>query len=309
MILAFSFIRRAGACAVPPDRIPEFGHKMHKRRISRVLLGFLRHSVIPAPGFRPGILLAALCLLPSAHLAAQGAGAFGSHERNTSALIGIFYDLKQNQQRAPMSEGGKHYAATIDDFIVSGFDEALLNRFFRAPLPLYTTQIHTGRLSAEVAPKAFGVENEVKPRGWVVHYKGQIAPPEDGTYRFVGHADDLLVVAINRRVVLNGSLRSTPLKQLNWKSPEGKGAPIAALKNPSYGDWMELSADQPVDVDILIGERPGGIFQAYLFYEKQGETYPKNKAGHLILPLFQVAELPDNSKDYLTDRPVWRCLE
>ena len=240
---------------------------------------------------------------------AEEPGVFGRSERGTAALVGIFYDLKQTQQREPIPGGGKDYAKIIDDFLVSGLDEALFNRFFRAGLPLYTTQIAIGRMSADAAPKAFGVEGVVKPRDWVVHYKGQIAPPEDGTYRFVGAADDMLTVAINRKVVLVGNLPDTRFPLLNWKLPAGQGPATAAHKGAKYGDWIELRADRPVDIDILIGERPGGMFNALLLYQKKGETYPVTKRGEVILPLFQVAPVAMQDATFLTNHPPWRCVE
>lgn len=251
------------------------------------------------------VMMAAVLPRPAG---AQELDSFGSSERSTSALIGIFYDLKQNQQREPMN-GRKDFGKIVDEFVSSGFDEALLNRYFRAPLPLYTTQIAMPRMSAEVAPKAFGVDGEVESRAWVVHYKGQISPPSDGVYRFVGRADDLMVVAINRQVVLDGSLGGTSkqLVKTNWQRPAPGSAP-AANRSATYGSWIELKAGQPVDIDILIGEWPGGIFNAILLYEKQGETYATSGSG-IVLPLFQVAPRPDGKREYLTDRPLWKCIE
>jgi hypothetical protein len=270
-------------------------------------------AYVSRPFFRPGQWVAcAFALVACAAgrpVFAQEPGAFGRSERGTAALVGIFYDLKQTQQREPIPGNGRDYAKFIDEFIVSGFDEALFNRFFRAGLPLYTTQVATGRMNAEAAPKAFGVEEVVKPRAWVVHYKGQVAPPVDGTYRFVGAADDMLVVAINRRVVLVGNLPSTQFPLLAWKPPADPGPKTAANTGAKYGDWIDLQADKPVDIDILIGERPGGIFNAVVLYEKKGETYPRTSKGEIVLPLFQVASLAMNETQFLTDRPPWRCFE
>lgn len=232
---------------------------------------------------------------------------FGRSERGTGALVGIFYDLKQTQKREPVSGPGMEYSKIIDRFLVEGLDEALLNRFFRAGLPLYTTQIATGRLSADAAPKAFGVDGVVKPRNWLVHYKGQVAPPTDGVYRFVGHADDMMAVAVNRKVVLVGNHSATKFPELDWKPNSGRV--VAAGRSMIFGDWIELRADKPVDIDILIGERPGGVFHAHLLYEKQGEEYPRNGKGEVVLPLFQVAPLVMKDPGYLTDRPPWRCVD
>ena len=241
--------------------------------------------------------------------AAQSETVFGRNERKGSTLIGIFYDLKQTQQREPIPEFARRYCPSLDEFFVSGFDEALLNRFFRAALPLYTTQFAIPMMNANGAPKAFGVENMVKPSYWVVHYKGQVSPPADGTYRFVGNFDDLLVVAINRKVILDGSRPDTRFPRLAWKEPADKGPKVAANDMSRYGDWVELKAGQPVDIDILIGERPGGQFHGVILYEKKGETYPRNERGQAVLPLFQTAENSMNDNRFLTDRPVWKCVE
>jgi hypothetical protein len=259
-----------------------------------------------APSFFLSLVLFAGVL---AEVRGEEPAAFGRSERGGAALVGIFYDLKQTQRREPVPGNGRDYTRFIDEFLVAGLDEALFNKFFRAGLPLYTTQIATGRLNAESAPKAFGVEGVVKPRNWVVHYKGQIAPPGDGTYRFVGAADDVMAVAVNRRVVLVSNQPSSKFPLLDWKPPAGQGPRPAAHAGAKYGDWIELRADRPVDIDILIGERPGGVFNALLLYEKKGETYPRNNKGEIILPLFQVAALPMDDTRYLTDRAPWRCFE
>ncbi|MDF3056312.1 MAG: hypothetical protein K0R17_527 [Rariglobus sp.] len=245
----------------------------------------------------------------SSAAAAAPDDAFGRSERKGATLIGIFYDLKQTQQREPIPEFARRYCPYLDEFLVSGFDEALLNRFFRAATPLYTTQFAIPNMNANGAPKAFGVEGVVKPSYWVVHYKGQVAPPVDGTYRFVGNFDDLLIVAINRKVILDGSRPDTRFPRLNWKEPADKGPKVAANEIAEYGDWIDLKAGQPVDLDILIGERPGGQFHGVILYEKKGETYPRNERGQAILPLFQIAENQMNNPRFLTDRPVWTCVE
>jgi hypothetical protein len=253
--------------------------------------------------------LVALCVRVPADLRADETTAFGSDRRGTAALVGIFYDLKQSQQRVALPGSGRDYAKIVDEFLVSGLDEGLLNRFFRAGRPLYTTQIATGRLNAEAAPKAFGVEGVVQPRLWVVHYKGQVAPPEDGVYRFVGAADDMLAVTIERKVVLVGNHPATKFPVLNWQRAVDPGPKPAAHEGAIYGDWIELRAGRPVDIDILVGERPGGIFNALLLYQKKGEVYPLTKKGEVVLPLFQIAARPSSETRYLTDRPPWKCFE
>lgn len=248
------------------------------------------------------LLAGLICAVPCR---AQSGNVFGTAERKGATLIGIFYDLKQTQKREPVPDYARTYNATIDEFVVSGFDEAVLNRFFRAALPLYTTQFAIPYMNADGAPKAFGVHGTVDPSHWVVHYKAQIAPPADGTYRFVGGFDDVLIVAINRKVVLNGSLPQTKLPRLGWKEPADKGPPVAGNGSARYGDWIVLKAGQPVDIDILIGERPGGKFMGFLFYQKQGEVNPRST----VLPLFQLAEHRMDDRYFSTTGPVWQCFD
>lgn len=262
---------------------------------------FFHASLFRAVVVAPIVILGAI--------SARAEDAFGTRERQAAALVGIFYDLKQTQQGEPIPKFQSNYAKALDEFLVAGFDEALLNRYYRAPLPLYTTQLAIRRMHAAAAPRAFDVEDVVQPSYWVVHYKGQVAPPADGTYRFVGNFDDVLIVAINRRVVLNGSRPDTKLPLLDWREAADKGPRVAANGLAAYGDWLDLKAGEPVDIDILIGERPGSSFYGVLLWQKKGETYPLDADGRVILPLFQTAPRPDGNPLYLTDRPFWTCFD
>ncbi len=249
------------------------------------------------------------CLFACARSVASEETAFGTQERQAAALIGIFYDLKQTQQREPIPNFAGNFTRALDEFLISDFDETLLSRYFRATRPVYATRLSIRRMNADVAPKVFGVEQFVKPSYWIIHYKGQVAPPADGTYRFVGNFDDVLIVAVNSRVVLNGSRPDTRLPRLNWRETDTAGPRSAANGLAARGDWIALRANEPVDIDIIIGERPGSSFYGVLLYEKQGETYPLNAEGRIILPLFQTAPRPDENPNYLTDQPPWTSLE
>ena len=161
------------------------------------------------------LLLWAVLLFPSVLLQAgepEDPNVFGSKEAGTTGLIGIIYDLKQNQKREPSGVVPDVYGGIIHEFLAKDWDESVLNRYFRAAQPLYTTQIFIPMMSAGAAPKAFGMEKIIKPSAWVVHYKGQVSPPEDGTYRFMCYSDDMIAVGINGRTVCQGSRRDIPLE-------------------------------------------------------------------------------------------------
>ena len=211
-----------------------------------------------------GFIVAAALLATTTR--AQDA-AFGSPDKQgQAALIGILYDLKQTQQREPTKETERTYKGVIADFLKSNWDEDILNRYFRVTRPVYTTQIFIPTINADQAPKAFGVSDVVKPRMWVVHYKGQVAPPEGGVYRFSGNADDILAVSINNRTVLVAGRPDCLPPKTVWHSS------VPDERETSFGDWISLKAGEVVDFDVIIGERPGGQFRALLWIEKEGAS-------------------------------------
>ena len=230
--------------------------------------------------------LLTLLLLPFT-LRAQEDSVFGSRIPSEKALIGILYDLKQTQLREPTGMTIVGYNNLVDEFLSKGWDESVLNRYYRVTRPLYTTQIFIPLIAAASAPKAFGVEKIVKPSFWMIHYKGQVAPPTAGTWRFWGYGEEVCSVAINSKNVLLSNWKEITAPSVGWKSPEGPGQP-AASGFIKAGDWFTLGAHEVVDLDVIIGERGGGVFCAFLLIEKKGDIY-EQLDGHPILPVFQLA--------------------
>ena len=236
---------------------------------------------------------------------------FGASKQSEAALTGMLYDLKQTQDHHRTNVDPETYSAVIDEFLSRGWDENVLNRYYRVSKPLYTTQIFVPNMNADQAPKAFGAEKTVKPSRWVIHYKGQVSPPETGTYRFWGIADDVMAAAVNGKTVLVGNRLDTRLPRTNWRASERDGA-HAGDGSLRPGDWMSLKQGEIIDLDVIIGERPGGLFNAFLMIEKQGGNYDTDRRGHLILPIFQVA--PYNTPtppdaQFATGFPVWKSYQ
>lgn len=236
------------------------------------------------------------------------ANVFGSEKKSEAALIGILYDLKQNQKREPQNV---KYVELIGTFIREGWDEGILNRFFRVTKPLYTTQIFIPTMGANFAPKAFNAEKEVKPSAWVIHYKGQVSPPHAGTFRFVGLADDFVAVAVNGKTVMVGEHPGSQLENDGWRNDPRQG-PQTPSGKAVCGDWITLKEGEVVDLDVMIGERPGGQFGAWLMVEEQGVTYPPGP----VLPVFQLAAhpLPEESRDVpkasaAKPEELWKCYQ
>ena len=189
----------------------------------------------------------------------------GTTKRTAGALIGIFYDFKQDLHRQKIPHPRADCERVLTHFVESGFDEAVMNKYYRVPVPLYTTQIQLDTMDSDYAPKSFGVEKTVEPAHWFVHYKGQIAAPSDGTYRFLGDSDDFLVVGINGKTVLVAQMADTPV-HTKWFPKEA-----ATGRYQAAGDWINCRAGEPVDIDIVTGDNPGGQFRSILDVQKKGD--------------------------------------
>lgn len=237
---------------------------------------------------------------------------FGSKQAKGASLIGIFYDFKQDQQGHPKKT---NYIATVTQFVNHGWDEKVLNQCYRASTPLYTTQIFIPYIDANAAPKAFGVEARVKPSNWVIHYKGQVSCSVAGTFRFLGLSDDLLLVAVNGKTVLVAPHPNGKYPGLNWQPTEGPAtsAPNGPIK---FGTWFTVAKDEVIDLDVLVGELPGGGFAAWLQFEQQGVTYAADIPKHTQFPVFQLEPNELDRKVYKwgkvpmfsTPPPIWKAI-
>jgi hypothetical protein len=245
--------------------------------------------------------------------------------RNARGLAGTFIDLKQTTDRKPTGIGtnpGKvpyhdqPYEAAVRRFVSGGFGESTVEQYFRGSAPVYAQQIFIPGILAADGPKAFGLEKQVQPSRWIVVYRGKVRAPESGTFRFVGWADDVLVVRFNHNVVLDGSFANVS----NWRRRKifHYDFPHKGFAYDGFveGDPFTVTQGMPYEIEIVIGESPGGHFYAQLLMEKQGGEYKKDRAGNPILPIFRVADVPppDVSKSLgsvpvAPNGPVWPVVE
>ncbi len=233
---------------------------------------------------------------------------FGLRSAGGGSLVGTFYDFKQTAsgQSTPMTGDGTEGSPlekTANDesgklvgrFANGGFNENTLSNYFKGPVPLYATQIFIPSLPADNGPKEFGLADKVKPRRWVIVYRGRVSPPESGRYRFVGEADDFLVVRMNNRIVLDGCVtHPTGKKPTREYQYDRVQFPCAE------GDYFDATAGDHLDIQILIGEQPGGNFNTYLMVQKEGADCARDPKGNPILPIFKIAR----SENTATDGPV-----
>ncbi len=268
--------------------------------------------------------------------AARAAGAggggfslFGLRDNKGGALVGTLYDFKQTPDHrdtplakstpgyVPTPEAREGYRQAVSQYVQGGMnDNTLDSRYFKGPNPLYTSQVYIPMMSSDEGPAAFGLAGRVHPSRWIVHYKGTVIAPDTGAYRFVGVADDVLVVRFNGQVVLDsGSMFPSGHQPSKFYPFEG------IVLSQKAGDWFKgcgegstfnVEAGKTYPIDIVIGEWPGGQFRAYLQVLKEGTEYKKDNKGNPILPLFRTADVkiptrPD-APIFQPDGPVWKAV-
>lgn len=169
----------------------------------------------------------------------MGDGGEGDGRGNTiGELQGVFYDLKQTRGRQtseefrgvptappPNQDGSKptNWLAErvgptfeIMQSFVNGpwrreYDAQgrvhypALDKYYSSPTRLWTSLFYTEReINAELAPKYYECDDVVKvPGAWVCIYSGNVVAPFSGKFRFLGTADDVILVRFNKEIVLD----------------------------------------------------------------------------------------------------------
>ncbi|MDR1190712.1 MAG: hypothetical protein LBK60_03480 [Verrucomicrobiales bacterium] len=230
------------------------------------------------------------------------------------ALGATFYDLKQTAAgdhsemwgHPELDMGGEMatkegpvanrlYAETVRKFIDSGWKDAVLEKYFhvdknRRGQPMGTFRVFIPNQSAEGAPEAFNLDRKkVLPKRWVIVYRGSFVAPDTGWFRFVGFCDDVMVVRLGNKDVMEGSLRWNGYCFItrNEKISEPVGLAVDNGFCLYAGSWFKLESGQTYPLSVLIGECPGGLFSAFLLIQKRDEKYADGGA------LRREREIPD----------------
>jgi len=261
---------------------------------------------------------------------ATGTGsAFGSSNGTSTQLTGYFYDLKQTSDRQPTGMTQDQWRKMMAKYVAQGWDDSMLAPYYKSKAPIYTGAYAISTRLSEEAPKAFGLEKEVQPGLWVIHYHARVQAPQSGEYRFIGFGDDLLEVRINGALVLDGgwiSLSSKadlrqPLQKV-WSHFYGnaEGADHVPGMGPTngllkMGPTFHLEIADPVDMDVLIGDQ-GGECAFFLLVENVGNTYETLPDGTPKLPFFQISTAPaptfsdkEEHPPYSTTVEPWQAVE
>lgn len=268
---------------------------------------------------------------------------FGGLSLDRNALVGTFYDLKQTRDGRPTGLSVEQAQKALVDFTTHGWRDITLNKYFQAPDSLYQSKLYIPSMSADEAPAAFNVADKVKPGRWAIVYRGTVTPPRSGKFRFVGGADDVLVVRFNGRNVFDHGWYSgttdarisqnfkalmnpekneglerimrrhypmpLPLQTFTYQTTKNINQQIGGM---AVGPVFEAIAGREYPIDILLSELPGGLFCGSLLIQEQGVPYDKAPSGAPILPIFRFDKsVPaptkaDNAPPYDPNGPVWR---
>jgi hypothetical protein len=261
-------------------------------------------------------------------LGSEGAG-YGSDKPGGSALEGTFYDLKQTQTGAPGVKSDQEYIQVVHDYVKS-FNPSLLSKYYKSATKLYASQFYIPNSSSTDAPKAYKCAEKVKAGRWLAIYRGKITAPKSGKFRFVGAADDVLVVRFNNQLVFDYGWASATLgktmvvgdawinalqakkgaSEANIKLLKAAGVNVPPVTLYKYGNtehWnkniggyaagqtFEVKSGKVYPIEIVLGDT-AGQFGESLMIEEVGATPEKkdSKYGAPILPLFRTNyALPD----------------
>ncbi len=235
------------------------------------------------------------------------ATSFGSRSQIASALKGNLYDFKQtakgiDRKFDPLAISP--YADAAKAIQRSRFRDSAFRKYYMAPQDLYLTHLAIPYSDAAIGPRFFDAEKEVKPTGWIANYRGTVTAPADGTYRFVGMGDDYLSVSLDGRPNLFACWPSLQESvRGSWKPSEIQPThtgPFAGLPLV-YGDWIKLKKGQPMEMNIAVGERPGGKVGFILLIQEKSTKYETDPTTNRpILPLFTTAPIPESRQTEIT---------
>jgi len=220
---------------------------------------------------------------------------FGDGQSIGNDFVGTFYDFKRDRSGRSIPMDPFAFLGELTKFIRGGWDTSRWTRYYRSPKKLYASCFMVPWMRSSVAPIAFG-ENDTGGWCWVAHYKGQLVHPEDITFRFWGNGDDLLMVRVDGQMVLAANWFSNPTWPMGnianfWQSDSADSKKYYLGNNLArVGDWITLEAGVPLDMEVLLGEVPGGGFCSMLAVEVKGVEYEHNRQNGPILPMFKTAE-------------------
>ena len=207
---------------------------------------------------------------------------------------GTFYSLALDRRmRETHIDRGTCYDLA-KRFCEANWNPRILAPYFRSPEKLYTTHFILPTDITTVGPDAFGFDDPNFPPGmWMIHYKGRISSKKDGRFRFWGAGDDMLIVRINGKIVLDASWSDMRGYASGFEPSDGEHDLGYNLGNTSakVGHWFEMKAGETIVMEVLMYNN-ANMTNHILLIEDAEEEYNENRDGMPILPAFKTADFP-----------------
>ena len=220
--------------------------------------------------------------------------------RGGAGLSGTFYDLKQTKdgqstELAPQGNVSEaqpmtaQYVEVVRKFAAT-WDPHVLDKYYRSQNILVAQQLYIPVGSSDEAAKAFGEHKKCSGYRWLVHYRGSVVAPRDGTFRFIGRGDNLMLVRLNGKHVLDGGFPDSYYIDPGVNTDNNLGPAGLTGWTLSGGAWFEVHRGELLKLEVVIGDG-GGLFSDYLLIEEKGVKYALRRDAHGVLayPVFQTA--------------------
>lgn len=244
-----------------------------------------------------------------------GGGGLGGKSGKPGDLKGTFVNLSCDAKgRARKSD----FYADIRGMLQKGLKKEAFASFASVHESVFMSYLVLPYAKSSLGPTTFETERSIR-RGapWVIVYRGRLQPAVEGTYRFVGVYDDVMVVRVNGKTVFefasdtaNVRVGTQTALKTGWspKDPAvtGKYRASAFRNMPlTFGDWFTVQAGKPASIEILIADKggtavdDGGFTGGILLVEEEGRTYETTPDGMPLLPPFATSHLSYNERQRL----------
>jgi hypothetical protein len=234
----------------------------------------------------------------------SGLTAFGFKGSGNVGLTGKFYDLKQSPSRKgiPMNIGTE--VNVLKEFFAHGWDAYKWNREYFSPSnSIKAVQFYIPSMLSVKAPEAFGVEKEVEPSNWVIHYKGNVTASKTTRFRFRGRGDNIMAVRFDNKNVFFNVIKDPYVHQL-WDPLFPDQEPLGGSReDPTYGAWISVMANKTYPMEVILSDY-GGVCSFFLCIEEENPESSYRSIGSppkRVYPLFQLKKglpLPEHKESY-----------
>jgi hypothetical protein len=108
---------------------------------------------------------------------------YGKEESIGNDFEGQLYHLRYSRSGGPASMDDDGFRNTLRDYVTSGWDDSVLDKYYRSPKKMYTTHFVIPPTPSPMAPDIFGVPE--KEGYWIfMVYQGKLVSKEDIKFRF-----------------------------------------------------------------------------------------------------------------------------